>query len=451
MQGLMQETPLTLPMMFRRAERIFGDKTVVTAGRKPADGGRRRSRPHDLRRLGRPHPAPGRRPRHPGDQPPTAGSATFAWNSARHLELYFAAPCTGRVLHTLNIRLFADQLTYIVNHAEDEVIFVDRTLLGLLWPLVDGLRDGPPHRGHGRHRCRRSGLPADLPDDPRIADYEELLAGRRARRVRGGGRGPGRGHVLHQRHHRQPQGRGVLPPLDRAALDGRDDGRQHRRVRARRGPAGRAHVPCQRLGAGPGRRVRRGQPGVPRARPVAARHRRPDGAPSGSPWPPVSPPSGWACCPCSTAGTCLVADPDRVRRFGRAQGPVGGVPGQIGLPILQAWGMTETSPLATVCRVAVDLRPARAEEELADVRATQGISVPGVELRIVEPGDDRGAAVGRRGQRRDPGPGPVDRPGLLRRPPAPATPSPPTGGCAPATSPPSPPTATSAWSTGPRT
>ncbi len=63
--------------------------------------------------------------------------ATFAWNSARHLELYFAAPCTGRVLHTLNIRLFADQLVYIVNHAEDEVVFVDRSLLPLLWPHID--------------------------------------------------------------------------------------------------------------------------------------------------------------------------------------------------------------------------------------------------------------------------------------------------------------------------
>jgi acyl-CoA synthetase (AMP-forming)/AMP-acid ligase II len=46
--------------------------------------------------------------------------ATFAWNTARHLELYFAVPCTGRVLHTLNIRLFPEQLTYIVNHADDE-------------------------------------------------------------------------------------------------------------------------------------------------------------------------------------------------------------------------------------------------------------------------------------------------------------------------------------------
>ena len=64
---------------------------------------------------------------------------TFAWNSARHLELYFAAPCTGRVLHTLNIRLFPEQLRYVADHAEDEVVFADRSLLKLLWPLIDEL------------------------------------------------------------------------------------------------------------------------------------------------------------------------------------------------------------------------------------------------------------------------------------------------------------------------
>src|SRR4029453_8323970 len=63
--------------------------------------------------------------------------ATFAWNSQRHLEVYMAAPCMGAVLHTLNIRLFADQLTYIANHAEDQVVFVDRTLAKLVWPLLD--------------------------------------------------------------------------------------------------------------------------------------------------------------------------------------------------------------------------------------------------------------------------------------------------------------------------
>ena len=65
---------------------------------------------------------------------------TFCWNTGRHLELYMAAPCTGRVLHTLNIRLFPEQLTYIVNHAADEVVFVDRSLLPVLWPLSTSSR-----------------------------------------------------------------------------------------------------------------------------------------------------------------------------------------------------------------------------------------------------------------------------------------------------------------------
>src|SRR5271154_5008218 len=62
--------------------------------------------------------------------------ASFAWNNQRHVELYFAAPCTGAVLHTLNIRLFEEQLTYIVNHAEDRVIFVDDSLVGVLGKLA---------------------------------------------------------------------------------------------------------------------------------------------------------------------------------------------------------------------------------------------------------------------------------------------------------------------------
>jgi fatty-acyl-CoA synthase len=97
---------------------------------------------------------------------------TFGWNTQRHLELYFGAPCTGRVVHTLNIRLFPDQLTYIVNHAEDEVIFVDASLTKLLWPLLDTfetvqhivvMNDG-----------------GEVPTDAgkiQLHDYETLLAG----------------------------------------------------------------------------------------------------------------------------------------------------------------------------------------------------------------------------------------------------------------------------------
>jgi fatty-acyl-CoA synthase len=60
---------------------------------------------------------------------------TFAWNNQRHFELYMAVPCVGAVLHTLNIRLFEEQLTYIVNHARDKVIFVDDSLVPLLEKL----------------------------------------------------------------------------------------------------------------------------------------------------------------------------------------------------------------------------------------------------------------------------------------------------------------------------
>src|SRR5271166_3769746 len=69
--------------------------------------------------------------------------ATFAWNNQPHLELYFAVPCSGAVLHTLNIRLFAEQLTYIVNHAEDQLIFVDDSLVPVLEqlaPSFEGVR-----------------------------------------------------------------------------------------------------------------------------------------------------------------------------------------------------------------------------------------------------------------------------------------------------------------------
>lgn len=54
------------------------------------------------------------------------------WNTYRHLELYYAVPCMGAMLHTLNIRLFAEQLVYIINEAEDKIIFVDGDLVPLL-------------------------------------------------------------------------------------------------------------------------------------------------------------------------------------------------------------------------------------------------------------------------------------------------------------------------------
>jgi fatty-acyl-CoA synthase len=101
----------------------------------------------------------------PGDR-----VATFAWNNQRHFELYMAIPCTGAILHTLNIRLFAEQLTYIVDHAEDKIVFVDESLVPVLaalapslpgvrhWIVMEdlalsgpagGARPGPSSDGHG--------------------------------------------------------------------------------------------------------------------------------------------------------------------------------------------------------------------------------------------------------------------------------------------------------------
>ena len=128
MLGVMQDVPLSISHLFDRAEKYHGRKEIITA---VPDGRERRTYAQwaeRTRRLGGVLDRLGI-----SEQ---GRVATFAWNSARHLELYFAAPCTGRVLHTLNIRLFPEQLTYIVNHADDEVIFVDRSLLGLLAPLL---------------------------------------------------------------------------------------------------------------------------------------------------------------------------------------------------------------------------------------------------------------------------------------------------------------------------
>jgi fatty-acyl-CoA synthase len=162
MRGLMQDVPLTVDTIFRHAEQHHGDVPIVTNN----PGGKVRTTYAEW----------AQRTRRLGGVLDTLGISadgrvgTFAWNSARHLELYFAAPCTGRVLHTLNVRLFPEQLTYIANHAEDEVVFVDRTVLPLLWPLIDTMKTV--------HHVvvMDDGGDNEIPDDPRVLDYEALLA-----------------------------------------------------------------------------------------------------------------------------------------------------------------------------------------------------------------------------------------------------------------------------------
>ncbi|MGD9604287.1 MAG: long-chain-fatty-acid--CoA ligase [Gammaproteobacteria bacterium] len=118
MLGLMMDLPLTLTTFMRHGERNHGGQEIVSVTH---DHPRHRYTYRDcfarVRRLARAIDRLG--------AGASARIATLAWNDFRHLELYYAISCSGRVCHTINPRLFEDQITYIVNHAEDEWIFVD--------------------------------------------------------------------------------------------------------------------------------------------------------------------------------------------------------------------------------------------------------------------------------------------------------------------------------------
>ena len=145
---------------------------------------------------------------------------TFMWNNQRHLEAYLAVPAMGAVLHTLNVRLFPEQLAYVINHGEDKVLIVDAMLV----PLLARVRDQLTTVKHVI--VADSDGTGDSPVGP-VADYEELLAAE----------APGFDwpelderqaavHVLHLGHHRRPQGRGLQPPLDLPPLPRRSPRRR---------------------------------------------------------------------------------------------------------------------------------------------------------------------------------------------------------------------------------
>jgi len=135
MQGLMMETPLTIPgLIVPRAERVYARTPVVArVGQNEVRTtwgeivGRARRLATVLRGMGV----------REGDR-----VATFGWNTHWHLEAYLGIPSMGAVLHTLNIRLFADQMAYIVDHADDSVVLVDRSLLPL-WRQVEAKLSRP--------------------------------------------------------------------------------------------------------------------------------------------------------------------------------------------------------------------------------------------------------------------------------------------------------------------
>lgn len=129
MKGTMMDFPLTLPHLLERANSLFGQVEIVS--RRP-DKSLVRSTYADLHRRSRAlAQALLQAGLRPGDR-----VATLMGNHTEHLEAYFGVPAAGGVLHTLNLRLHPDELAFIVNHAEDRFLLVDDLLL----PVLEGFR-----------------------------------------------------------------------------------------------------------------------------------------------------------------------------------------------------------------------------------------------------------------------------------------------------------------------
>ncbi len=367
----MQDRPLTLDGFVERAERLSPRKEIVTATvggvervthGEWADRTRRLAAVLDTLGVS----ADGR-------------VATFAWNTARHLELYFAAPCSGRVLHTLNIRLFPEQVPYIVNHAQDQVIFVDRSLLGLLAPLVPTfttvrhlvvMEDGAPVTdldglGGVEVLDHETLLAAEAPAEFRVDDEYRAASMCYTSGTTGNPKGvvyTHRSTYLHTMAAMFTDSVGVsesdvvLPVVP--MFHANAWGLAHAGVAAGSTLVmpGPNMVPAALAGLIESERVTLAA-GVPTI------------------WMGVLPElagrdtSALRVIPCGGS-----AVPKALSEAYRAQ---------VGLPILQAWGMTETSPVASVANVVSWLTDGT-DDELADLRATQGRPLVGVQLRIAD-------------------------------------------------------------------
>jgi len=163
MNGLMMQQPLLISSLIRHAERHHGDQQVVS---RRVEGDIHRTTYRELatrsRRLAKALAALGVQS---GER-----CATLAWNGYRHMELYYAVSGSGAVLHTLNPRLHPDQVVYIADHAEDQVLFFDMTFL----PLIEAIAPRTKTVRHFVAMTDRAHMPASA-KVPGLLCYEELL------------------------------------------------------------------------------------------------------------------------------------------------------------------------------------------------------------------------------------------------------------------------------------
>ncbi len=382
MQSTMQDFPLTITTIMRYGADAFGDVEVSTW---TGDGSRRRGYAEIGERAARLAGAL-RGLGVDGDQ----RVATFMWNNTEHLEAYLAVPSMGAVLHTLNLRLFPDQLVYIANHAEDHVVIVDGSLIPLLAGVLPQLKtvrhvivvgegDTSPLDGAGKELHSYEDLLAAAPPTFDWPEIDERSAA--AMCYTSGTTGNPKGVVYSHRSaylHSMAASTGnaiglsasdrVLPVVP--MFHANAWGLPYAAVMA-----GAALImPDRFLQAEPlVRLIETERPTVAGAVPTiwadVLRHTKEHGSDL----------SSLRLVPCGGS-----AVPEALMRGFD----------EIGVRIVQAWGMTETSPVATVAHPP----PGSSGEEAWQARISQGRVLAGLEMRIVGDGDvvlpNDGEAVG---------------------------------------------------------
>ena len=205
MRGLMQDWPLLCHRIIEHAARYHGTQEIVT---RSVEGPIVRTNYAEIhKRALKVSQMLQRDGIKLGDR-----VATIAWNTWRHLECWYGIMGIGAICHTVNPRLFPEQIAWIINHAEDSVVMTDITFV----PILEKLADKLPSVERFIVLTDKAHMPQTTLKN--AVAYEDWIgAGRRQVRVEGLRREYRRRHVLHLGHHGRSQGRAVFAPLQRAS------------------------------------------------------------------------------------------------------------------------------------------------------------------------------------------------------------------------------------------